>query len=295
MLFQMKEQCDKKYKVIRTLPGTLRCRIILFVRPYMLFLKFMQGRDPLVHGFMHTHKEYEFFFPYAPTPNMMLNNIQVFGEAGIIYPIQPGRVHGLRYDQSGMAHDSLMFSPEFMEQALASCGLENREFLEPFPMTGEILAELRALLSLLRKPSVNEEALRCRAMLVAILLSERGLKKMPCMPGGNRYGKGIRATTLYINDHFDWPLTLDGLARMAGHSKSSFIAVFKGANGLTPMAYVQKLRINQAKFMLERAKPSIERVAAQCGYPKVSSFSAQFKRVCGITPSEYRRRKVQRE
>lgn len=286
----MKKLNCGRINIKKTLPGTLRCRIILFVRPYMLFLKFMQGRDPLVHSFVHAHEEYEFFLPYAPTPNMVLDNLQVFGETGIIYPVQPGRIHGLRYDQSGMSHDSLMFSPEFMETALASCNLQKREFLEPFPMTAEITAELKALLARLRKRPVNEEALRCRAMLIAISLAELGIKKLPCMPEGSRYGRGIRAATLYINEHYAQPLALNELARMAGYSTNAFITVFRGANGISPMAYVQKLRINQAKFMLKNTPNAIGRIAALCGYPKASSFSTQFKRDCGMTPGEYRRR-----
>lgn len=285
----MKNKPDGHIHVKSKLPGKVVCRIMLFVRPYMLFLKFMQGRDTFVPGFTHAHSEYEFFFPYTATPNMVLENVQVFGETGLVYPVQPGKIHGLRYGQLGMAHDSLMFSPEFMEKALESCGLKNREFLEPFPMTEELTAQIQAILRECRRWPINEEALRCRVMLIAITLAELGIGKLPPMPQGSRYGKGIRATTLYINQNYTKNITLEELAGMAGYAKSSFITVFKGANGLSPMAYVQKLRINQAKFLLENTGYSISDIARMSGYGKTSSFSTQFKRNCGLTPMEYRR------
>jgi transcriptional regulator GlxA family with amidase domain len=65
---------------------------------------------------------------------------------------------------------------------------------------------------------------------------------------------------------------------------------FTNATGLTPIAYVQRLRIEHAKRRLERTDAPIERVGWQPGYEDPAFFRRLFKRTTGMTPGAYRRR-----
>ena len=64
---------------------------------------------------------------------------------------------------------------------------------------------------------------------------------------------------------------------------------FKAATGSTLIEYLQNLRIEEAKHQLETSDKSVESICFEVGYEDVSFFRRLFKRLTGITPSQYRR------
>lgn len=65
---------------------------------------------------------------------------------------------------------------------------------------------------------------------------------------------------------------------------------FHKATGLTPLAYLQALRVERAKALLETSRRSVEQIAANVGYADLSSFRRLFSRQTGLSPAEYRKR-----
>lgn len=65
---------------------------------------------------------------------------------------------------------------------------------------------------------------------------------------------------------------------------------FRAATGMAPLAYLQALRVEQAKALLEETRQSVEQIAAAVGYQDGSSFRRLFTRLTSVTPAEYRRR-----
>ena len=59
---------------------------------------------------------------------------------------------------------------------------------------------------------------------------------------------------------------------------------------MSPLEYVHRLRLEEAKQMLETGTESIEAVAAEVGYQDASFFGRLFKREVALTPAQYRRR-----
>lgn len=64
---------------------------------------------------------------------------------------------------------------------------------------------------------------------------------------------------------------------------------FKAATGSTLIEYLQNLRIEEAKHQLETGEKSVENICYEVGYEDVSFFRRLFKRLTGVTPSQYRR------
>jgi transcriptional regulator GlxA family with amidase domain len=73
-------------------------------------------------------------------------------------------------------------------------------------------------------------------------------------------------------------------------SPRTFMRRFKAATGRLPGAYLQTVRIEAAKSMLERETAPVQSVACAVGYDDVAHFRALFKRATGMTPAEYRSR-----
>lgn len=80
------------------------------------------------------------------------------------------------------------------------------------------------------------------------------------------------------------------LAQHAGLSERSFLRRFKQATGLTPVTYLQSLRVEAARSRLELTRDSFERISWDVGYGDTTAFRRIFQRIVGLTPSEYRRR-----
>jgi transcriptional regulator GlxA family with amidase domain len=80
------------------------------------------------------------------------------------------------------------------------------------------------------------------------------------------------------------------MMRIVGLPERSFMRRFAAATGMSPLEYVHRLRIEEAKQMLETADAPVEDVAAEVGYQDPSFFSRLFRRRVGMTPAHYRRR-----
>lgn len=102
----------------------------------------------------------------------------------------------------------------------------------------------------------------------------------------------IKRAQAYVEQNLSRALSIAELAKRCATSQRSLIRRFKAATGYTPIEYVQQVKIEAAKTHLEKSDSSIEQIAQQVGYLDVPSFRKLFKRVVGLTPSDYRRRQI---
>ena len=93
----------------------------------------------------------------------------------------------------------------------------------------------------------------------------------------------------YIEQFLDQDLSIDKLAEVAYLAPRTFMRMFKKHTGDTPNAYIQKVRVERAKKLLETGGLTIEQIAFEVGYSDFASFRKIFKKTVGQTPSEYRK------
>ncbi|MDK9707286.1 MAG: GlxA family transcriptional regulator [Desulforhopalus sp.] len=86
------------------------------------------------------------------------------------------------------------------------------------------------------------------------------------------------------------PQSITHLADRAGLGERTFMRRFKKATGDSPLEYLQRLRIEAARKLLETSAESIEEITLRSGYEDISSFRKLFKRHTGLSPSAYRKR-----
>lgn len=125
----------------------------------------------------------------------------------------------------------------------------------------------------------------CRELLYSLL---SGIYCSAAKTDGISRHQKISPAILHIETEFHQPLTCASLAALCGISESSLARLFLEITGLTPMRYLQNVRMNYAKRELERGAYSIGEIAERCGYADVFSFSRSFKRVTGKAPSEWK-------
>ncbi|MFN6055373.1 MAG: GlxA family transcriptional regulator [Paracoccaceae bacterium] len=94
----------------------------------------------------------------------------------------------------------------------------------------------------------------------------------------------------WIAENYQEANPVQRMAEIAGLNARTFSRRFRAATGNTPIDYVQHLRIEEAKQMLETTADSIDDLSNLVGYHDTAAFRRTFRKLAGTTPAEYRRR-----
>jgi transcriptional regulator GlxA family with amidase domain len=100
----------------------------------------------------------------------------------------------------------------------------------------------------------------------------------------------VTAAQVWIADNYAAPNPVAAMTRVSGLTPRTFIRRFTVATGYAPLDYVQSLRMEEAKQMLEASDTAIDQIAEAVGYTEPAAFRRLFRRATGITPLQYRQR-----
>ena len=98
----------------------------------------------------------------------------------------------------------------------------------------------------------------------------------------------VDAAVKYISSHFYENTPILSLASSCYLSEAQFFRQFRKATGMTPVAYRNKLRIEQAKKLLADNELSIGGISRLIGFENIYYFDRLFKKYTGMTPTDYR-------
>lgn len=94
--------------------------------------------------------------------------------------------------------------------------------------------------------------------------------------------------TAYIDQHFTEKLTLDSLASICHGSPYHMHRTFKKIKGITPVEYIQQVRVHAAKKNLIQTNKAIGDIAISVGMTNTPYFITLFKKKTGLTPAQFR-------
>ena len=94
----------------------------------------------------------------------------------------------------------------------------------------------------------------------------------------------------YIDSSFAEEITLGSLAERSHLNKYYLVHTFTKYYGLSPISYLNEKRLQAGKELLESTDHSISQIAQLTGFSSQSYFSQSFKKACGMTPGDYRKR-----
>lgn len=100
----------------------------------------------------------------------------------------------------------------------------------------------------------------------------------------------LRDLQAWIADHLDHDLTVAALAERTFMSQRNFARVFTSQTGQTPGRYVESLRLERARILLQSSERTVEGIATACGFRTVETLRRSFSRRLGVSPREYRER-----
>lgn len=94
----------------------------------------------------------------------------------------------------------------------------------------------------------------------------------------------------YILENCGGKITLEILCEKFHFSKNHIINIFKKAYGMTPIAYLQKQRLQKSEYLMEITSDSLESIAEACGFNSYAYFYRLFMRKNGISPEKWRKK-----
>lgn len=97
------------------------------------------------------------------------------------------------------------------------------------------------------------------------------------------------ASLQYIHDHYHEKITLENLAALEHYNLTYYCEWFQKKTGLTPWAYIQRLRLERAKDLLLNTDMSLLHIAHEVGYEQQSSLTRLFQQQEKMSPAAYRR------
>ena len=105
----------------------------------------------------------------------------------------------------------------------------------------------------------------------------------------NDHSTYVKRVLKCIHENYSTPLSESVIAESANISKNYMHKIFKNELCMTPLEYLTRYRIRCAQRLLMESNQSIAKIGELCGYPEPIYFSYIFRKVCGQTPSAYRK------
>lgn len=115
---------------------------------------------------------------------------------------------------------------------------------------------------------------------------EKGREEQPKL---SRNSVIISRAVDYISKAPERPIKIEELARMCHVSETHFRRVFGECMKMTPVEYINQVRIRQACDALERTNDPVNAIAARTGFGTLSTFNRNFRQITGVTPQQWRK------
>lgn len=129
------------------------------------------------------------------------------------------------------------------------------------------------------------------ARMFALQWHQDGLTPFIVFEGKRDHGDAdIQCAQEWLDSHFSVAHPVEEMIRRSRLAERTFKRRFTQATGLTPLMYVQRLRIEDAKRRLERTEASIDEISWRVGYEDPAFFRRLFKRTTRLAPGDYRKR-----
>ena len=124
------------------------------------------------------------------------------------------------------------------------------------------------------------------------LMADLGYNQAPYMSmtvNVKRDDASIELAQTWLMNNYPSANPVSSMVEQSKLSESTFSRRFRKLNGISPMDYVQAVRVEEAKLRLEETDVTIDQISLEVGYEDSASFRRLFKRKTSMTPAEYRK------
>jgi AraC family transcriptional regulator of arabinose operon len=108
-------------------------------------------------------------------------------------------------------------------------------------------------------------------------------------PNGRIVDRRVLLAMMLVEEGTRHQFFIEDIAKAVNLSAGRLAHLFKSQVGVSPQRYLNSVRLEKGKELLERGGLSIKEIAAEIGIASVSRFCRSFKTTYGVTPNEYRK------
>lgn len=235
----------------------------------------------------HFHEDYVIGLVEAGERRLSCKNREYDLRAGDVLLFQPEENHACTQSDGGALDYRGLIIPKSVMLAAVEKATGRRlkpEFTENVIRDDETARALRRLHQAVMREKGETDGEEALLRLISILLRRYGQAEWV---GAPTYTREIEKACGWIRLHFSEKTDLRQLGRSVGLSQSTLLRAFVREKGITPYRYLETIRINAAKALLERGVSPAE-AAAQTGFSDQSHMTRQFVSRIGLSPSAYR-------
>ena len=240
----------------------------------------------------HSHPAYMFVISYDNETEVYIDNKKLQPYPNTIFCLSPEIQHHEVQNYLPPKYCAIFIQKEFFQ---AQCTYYTKE---PIYFNGDIVEIKSSKLDTQIKEFINEtynEHPSKESVLtnIALLLTHEIIRNvLNYTPHSIQLSENIilNRAIAFINTHYSQNITIEALANLSQLSSSHFSKLFSDSMQISPMTYLKRIRLQNAKKMLLSNQLSITQVAQQCGFNSSAYFSKLFKESFNETPKEFMKR-----
>lgn len=272
-------------------------------REFPFFIQFGKHEGSM---YMHSHQDFsELVVVLEGSAVHKVDHEEFAVGKGDVFVINKGTSHGY-YKLKDFKICNIMFDFDFMfsdaEDIRASSGFHALFMVDPsvrekpfhsrLRLSDKELDNLKETLKLMsveygQKKTGYISYLKAEFMKIAVSFSRR-YEVCETASEGNVFF-GIAKVAVEMEKNYEKAVSVSVMAETAGMSVRHFTRIFTNTYGVPPAKYLENIRMNRAKLLLQSSNKTITEIAYECGFPDNNYFSRRFKLLYKITPSQYRR------
>lgn len=256
---------------------------------YTLKIRVYKRKDALLS---HWHEHIELlYFTYGGC-TVTAGGASYDVSAGDLVVVNPAQLHSFTATQTVEYYCILIYPAFFHDVSLSGRLIKNCIKDDPV---------VKAVFENIKKEYAEEQDGKDMALkglvysLLTHLLRSHAEKELPerNREAQQRLHERMRSITDYIAENYMYRLTTVTLAARSFMSEAHFCRSFRAVTGKSPVEYVNDYRVQKAALLLTETNEYIADIATRVGFPDVNYFSRVFKKIKAISPTEYRKKRIE--
>ncbi|MGR3205101.1 AraC family ligand binding domain-containing protein [Bacillus glycinifermentans] len=235
----------------------------------------------------HFHEYYVIGFIEKGQRYLLCKGQEYIINPGDLLLFNPHDTHSCeQIDGKALDYRSINVMPDVMQKAVKE--ITGAESLPYFTQNVLFRHELTSSLKELHVQILQKEKALQKEELFLNLLEEliRTYSDVTFPERAPEPSDEVKTVCGYLEEHYTENIRLDDLSGLTGWSKYHLLRSFTKQKGISPYSYLETVRINQAKKLLEQGVKPID-AAFQTGFSDQSHLTKFFKRQVGLTPKQY--------
>lgn len=240
------------------------------------------------NDYIHWHENIEILYFLNGECNIINGNEELKVSKGDIFVVNSEDIHGVIFDKTRCEYIVIHLDNVFCE----SMGFNTNDVRFVKKIHNKELESLilKAHKENQDKKEYYQESIKLSILSVLLILFRDYIIKDTKEYKTSNKVKLTKKIIKYIKKHFDKALTIEDIEKHCRYSRFYISRAFKEITGVTIMAYLNQVRTQKAKSLLQNSNLNMSEIASQCGFVSQSYFGKVFKRYENVSPLEYKKK-----